>query len=428
MIKQLYSIFLNSSGVSTDTRSLKGGELFFCLKGEQFNGNKFAKQAIEKGAYYVVLDDNNYLDDANEKMILVSDSLEMLQLLSEHHRQQLSIPIIGITGSNGKTTTKELLAAVLSTQFNVFATQGNLNNHIGVPLSLLQITDQHDMAVIEMGANHVGEIAELCQLSQPEFGILTNIGHAHLEGFGSYENIKKTKLALYKSVKSKEGLVFVHQQDEVLMQESKNIKRLTYGLSDFADVKVQLLSGQTTLVFKYEDQIIKTQLFGEYNIYNAAAALAVGQYFKISADKMALAISGYLPSNNRSQIERGPHNLLILDAYNANPDSMKNAIEFFGDQKAESKTLILGDMLELGEFEESKHKEVLELINQFKFNHCFLVGEAFGALKNEFNQFTFFENSEIAKDHFSQFPIRNNHILLKGSRGIRLEKLKDILL
>ncbi len=244
MIKKLYSIFLNSKGVSTDTRSLKEGELFFCLKGEHFNGNKFAKQAIKKGASYVVLDDKEYFDNASKRMILVPDSLEILQQLSAHHRLQLSIPIIGITGSNGKTTTKELLAAVLSTQFNVLATKGNYNNHIGVPLSLLQVTDQHDMAVIEMGANHVGEIAELCLLSQPDLGIITNIGHAHLEGFGSYENIKKTKLALYKSVKNKEGLVFVHQQDETLMKESKNIKRVTYGLSGAADVSVELLRGK----------------------------------------------------------------------------------------------------------------------------------------------------------------------------------------
>lgn len=428
MIEKLYSKFKKSSGVSTDTRTIKGKELFFCLKGENFNGNKFATQALEKGASCVVIDDAEYYDAENKNYILVKDCLKALQELSVFHRKKLDIPVIGITGTNGKTTTKELVAAILKTQYKVFATQGNFNNHIGVPLSLLKIKKKHQLAVIEMGANQVGEIEDLCKLSQPTMGILTNIGHAHLEGFGSYENIKKTKLALYESIKKKTGLVFVHNGDEVLMDESKHIKRITYGMTADADISARLITGSPNLKMEYNSRVISTNLFGEFNYFNALAALAVGKYFKVSVENMILALESYHPSNNRSQIEKGENNLLILDAYNANPDSMKNAVDFFGSINADAKTLILGDMLELGEFEEAKHREILDLINELNFSHVFLVGQVFGHLKNEFSQFEYFANSEVAKEHFERFPIRNNQILLKGSRGIKLEILKDTLL
>jgi len=428
MIKKLYSYFKNSSGVSTDTRTLKGKELFFCLKGVNFNGNKFAAKALESGAKYVVLDDKNYFDESNSKYILVEDSLKTLQELAIYHRSKLEIPVIGITGTNGKTTTKELVAAVLKTQFNTFATEGNFNNHIGVPLSLLKINKKHQIAVIEMGANHTGEIAQLCELSQPNLGIITNIGHAHLEGFGSYENIKKTKLALYETVRQNNGFVFVHYDDEVLMAESHNIKQMTYGINDKADVSIKLIPGKPNLELEFTNEMISTHLFGEFNINNVAAALAVGKHFKVSNDKMKFALENYHPSNNRSQIEKGHHNLLILDAYNANPDSMRNAVEYFSQIKAYAKTLILGDMLELGNFEEEKHREIMELISSLEFDHVFLVGQAFGSLKKEFNQFEYFENSEAAKAHFENYPIRDNQILLKGSRGIKLEIIKDTIL
>lgn len=428
MIEKLYKIFKKSSGISIDTRTLNGKELFFCLRGANFNGNKFAEQALNKGAKYVVLDDQAFYDEKNPNQLLVEDSLKTLQHLASFHRQNLEIPIIGITGTNGKTTTKELIAAALKTQYKVFATEGNFNNHIGVPLSLLSINKKHQLAVIEMGANHVGEIAELCELSQPILGILTNIGHAHLEGFGSFENIKETKLALYQSVKDNSGFVFVHFDDEVLMEESKHIKRMTYGMSTEADVSAKLIPGKPNLEIEYKSEKISTNLFGEFNYYNVLAALAVGNYFKVSTDNMVKALETYHPANNRSQIEKGENNLLILDAYNANPDSMRNAIAFFGRINAYAKSLILGDMLELGKFEESKHREILELISNLQFDHIFLVGNAFGNLKSEFSQFEFFQNSEDAKKHFEQFPIRSNQVLLKGSRGIRLEILKEILL
>lgn len=428
MIEKLYSKFKKSSGVSTDTRLIKGNELFFCLKGENFNGNKFAVQALEKGARYVVLDDTEYYDEKNKDFILVDDCLLALQQLSAFHRNRLDIPVIGITGTNGKTTTKELVATVLKTHYKVFATKGNYNNHIGVPLSLLNIKKKHQVAVIEMGANRLGEIEDLCKLSLPTLGVLTNIGQAHLEGFGSFENIKKTKLALYESVKEISGLVFVHKDDDVLMDESKHIKRLTYGKSNDSDISAKLISGKPNLEMEYNGRVISTNLFGEFNYFNAMAALAVGKYFKVPEENIISALESYHPSNNRSQIEKGENNLLILDAYNANPDSMKNAVEFFGKISDYAKTLILGDMLELGDFEEEKHKEILELIGNLNFNHVFLVGKAFGNLKSEFSQFEYFENSDLAKKHFEQFPIRSNQILLKGSRGIKLEILKDTLL
>lgn len=428
MIDKLYKLFRKSSGVSIDTRTLKGKELFFCLKGENFNGNQFADQALKNGANYVVVDDKKYFNEHNPNYVWVENSLLALQKLSAYHRKKMDIPIIGITGSNGKTTTKELVHAILKTQFKVSATKGNYNNHIGVPLSLLSIKKKHQLAVIEMGANHIGEIAELCNLSQPSFGIITNIGHAHLEGFGSYENILKTKLALYESIKEKSGFVFVHFDDEVLMEESMHIKRSTYGKSEDADVQAKLIPGKPNLEMEYNQRKISTNLFGEFNYYNALAAITVGKHFKISTDNMVKALVSYHPSNNRSQIEKGDNNLLILDAYNANPDSMRNAIEFFNKIEAYAKSLILGDMLELGDFEEAKHREILELISNSNFNHVFLVGKAFGAFKNEFSQFEYFENSETAKQHFEQFPIRSNQILLKGSRGIKLEILKDAIL
>jgi UDP-N-acetylmuramoyl-tripeptide--D-alanyl-D-alanine ligase len=428
MIDKIYRQFLDSTGISTDTRSLKGGEVFFCLKGNNFNGNEFANEALLKGAKIVVLDEEAHYDATNKKQLLVKNSLDLLQKLALHHRRKQDIPLIGITGSNGKTTTKELITAVLDTQYKVFSTPGNFNNHIGVPLSLLKIEKKHQIAVIEMGANRVGEIADLCKLSNPNCGIITNIGQAHLEGFRSYKNIKKTKLALYESLRKNSGFVFVKYEDEELMEESTHMKRETYGFSNEADVQVRLKSGKPNLELEYNGELISTQLFGEFNIFNVAAAIAIGKHFKVSNDNIKKALETFHPANNRSQIVKGKNNLLIMDAYNANPDSMTSVIEFFGHLKAYSKSLILGDMLELGEFEQTKHKEILDLIGHFNFDHVFLVGQAFGQFKNEFPQYEFFDDSHQAKKHFETFPIQTNQILLKGSRGIKLEILKDTIL
>jgi len=427
MIEKLYQKFLNSKGISTDTRSLVDNELFFCLSGENFNGNRFAGQALEKGACFVVIDDEYYFTNP-ERMILVKDSLETLQELASFHRNHLNIPVIGITGTNGKTTTKELLAAVLSTQFNISFTLGNLNNHIGVPLSLLKINEQHEIAIIEMGANHLGEIADLCYIANPSLGIITNIGHAHLEGFGSYENIKTTKLALYQSVAKEGGIVFVNSMDEILMENSKAINRLTYGVDEEAQVCVGLCSQSISLEFNWDNKIVKTQLFGHYNLLNAAASISVGLYFNVAQEKIIKALEGYLPSNNRSQIEKGENNELVLDAYNANPDSMSVAIQFFEQVAYKKKMVVLGDMLELGDFQTVEHAKILNKLEIHSFAKTILVGDAFFEFANKYPEFLFFKSSLDAKIYFEANNFKAYKILLKGSRGIKLEILKEVLL
>jgi len=339
-----------------------------------------------------------------------------------------NIPVIGITGTNGKTTTKELLAAVLSTQFNISFTLGNLNNHIGVPLSLLKINEQHEIAIIEMGANHLGEIADLCNIAKPSLGIITNIGHAHLEGFGSYENIKTTKLALYQSVAKEGGIVFVNSMDEILMENSKAINRLTYGVDEEAQGCVGLCSQSISLEFNWDNKIVKTQLFGHYNLLNAAASISVGLYFNVAQEKIIKALEDYLPSNNRSQIEKGENNELVLDAYNANPDSMSVAIQFFEQVAYKKKMVVLGDMLELGDFQTVEHAKILNKLEIHSFAKTILVGDAFFKFANKYPEFLFFKSSLDAKIYFEANNFKAYKILLKGSRGIKLEILKEVLL
>ena len=427
MIDTLYQKFLESSGISTDTRSLNGEELFFCLSGAHFNGNKFAYQALEKGAKYVVVDDEQYFS-SHSQVILVEDSLKTLQKLASYHRDQLDIPVIGITGTNGKTTTKELMAAVLSSHFSISFTHGNLNNQIGVPLSILKIGKQHQLAIIEMGANHLGEIEDLCRISKPSLGIITNIGHAHLEGFGSYENIKKTKLALYEAIKKVKGTVFVNCDDEVLMSSLIGINRMTYGTHKESQIRVELLSESVSLELNWNNSRIKTHLFGHYNLYNAAAAIALADYFRVPQEKIIHALEAYKPSNNRSQIEEGDNNVLILDAYNANPDSMRGAIQFFEKVDFPYKMVVLGDMLELGEFESEEHEKILNELKGYCFAKTILVGSAFLKFENNFSEFRFFKTSTEAKTFLLTQSLAGYKILLKGSRGIKLEVLKEILL
>lgn len=426
-MKELYQIFLHSSGVSIDTRNLAGGELFFCLKGEVFNGNKFAQKALDQGASFVVVDDPEFFQ-SGKPMLLVGNSLFSLQSLAKYHREKLDIPLIGITGTNGKTTTKELIASVLSSHYFTLFTSGNFNNHIGVPLTLLRIKKEHKIAIIEMGANHPGEIADLCELSQPSFGVITNIGKAHLEGFGSYENIKQTKLALYRSVKQINGLFFVNADDAMLMENLTHLPLITYSQFSESDFKLILENSSEFLSFSWKDHNIKTRLFGDYNIYNAGAAIAIGSYFQVPDEKIVKALEEYTPSNNRSQVEIGPNNQLILDAYNANPDSVHNALQYFSQNLAENKVVILGDMLELGEFEATEHKSILDLLKNMNFTKVFLIGEAYYSFNDYASEFHFFKNNTDALNYFSENPINDSIILLKGSRGIRLETLKEALL
>lgn len=429
---ELYTHFLNSTSICTDTRQLQGGELFFCLRGDHFNGNRFAKQALEMGAQYVVMDDHDYYEE-HTSMLLVKDSLQSLQALAQYHRKQLNIPLLGITGTNGKTTTKELCAAVLSQQYKVTATQGNFNNHIGVPLSLLQIKKEDEIAIIEMGANHADEIADLCAIAQPSHGIITNIGHAHLEGFGNFETIKNTKLALYKAVQQAKGTLFANADDNILQSHvPTNVKTLNYSLQQAATTQVKIVEN-TPLHLQWQTYSINMQLFGEYNAYNAAAAICIGQYFGITPEKIVEALESYSPQNNRSQIVKGKHNNLIMDAYNANPDSMQKAIQsFLKAEPQENKTLILGDMMELGSYALEAHRHILESILHFIEDHktavqLLLVGEHFGKYKTQYPDFYYFENIKSLASYLENHPIHQHHILLKGSRSIGLESLRTYL-
>ena len=426
-MKVLYSKFKQANGVSIDTRSIKGGELFFCLRGDNFNGNKFAQQALDSGAFLVIVDDSDYFIE-NTKMLLVENSLKSLQELAKYHRKQLKIPVIGITGTNGKTTSKELITAILSTHYRVLATQGNFNNHIGVPLTLLQINNQHEIAVIEMGANHMGEIEDLCLLSQPNFGLISNIGKAHLEGFGSFENIIQTKTALYRSVIDNSGILFVNADDKLLVEKAPKEKIEKYSSITKTKVRVKPIKSDRYLQFYWDEHLIKTQLFGDYNLYNAAAAISVGKYFDVPNAKIISALEKYSPSNNRSQLEIGKNNQLILDAYNANPDSMDHAINSFNQALFNNKAVILGDMLELGSFAHNEHLALLQKLNTLNFDKVYLVGPGFYALKNDFTHFSFFKNNLEALDFFTLNPLKAYRILLKGSRGIKLEILKEQLL
>ena len=415
--QELYHHFLNSSGVCTDSRKIEKDNIFFALKGDSFNGNLFAEQAIQEGCSYAVIDEKEF--QKNEQYILVNDVLESLQKLSNYHRQQLDCSVIGITGTNGKTTTKELIYAVLNTQYKTNATQGNLNNHIGVPLTLLSTPLDTEMLIIEMGANHPGEITFLSNIAKPNFGIITNIGKAHLEGFGGYEGVIKTKNELYHYIKNNGGKLFVNAKDELLLNLSENIEKTTYTNHS------QFLSANPFVQFFFKERKISTQLIGSYNYPNLAAACCIGKYFGITISNCKKAIESYTPTNNRSQVEKSNKgNTLILDAYNANPSSMRVAIESLQQMSTTNKAAILGDMLELGDDSLHEHQEIVELLKTTNLQSVFLVGEEFQKTTDSFSSFT---NTNELKKWIQSNPITDSTILLKGSRGIRLEDLKTEL-
>ncbi len=428
-INFIYSVFKNFPKISTDTRNIEKNSIFFALKGENFNGNAFAQKALENGAAYAVIDEKEYYK--NEHYILVDNVLDCLQQLAAFHRDSLNIPIIGITGTNGKTTTKELINAVLSTRYKTLATKGNLNNHIGVPLTILSISDDYQMAVIEMGANHIGEIGELCKISKPDFGIITNIGKAHLEGFGGIEGVIKTKNDLYLFVKQHNGKLFVNSDNKLLMELSANLDRICYGVNieNFCFAKILKSTGLLNLEFGFNNQYIgeiQTNLVGDYNFENVLAAITIGLYFKIEPEKIKIALENYVPGNNRSQILKKENNTIVLDAYNANPSSMDASIRNFANIIADNKVLIIGDMLELGKYAHKEHQNVIELIENMNFKKVILVGDFFGNVcKN--SSFLCFPNSLMAKDWILQNPIINSTVLIKGSRGIKMEFVLDVL-
>jgi len=424
-IEQLYKTFLNSSGISTDTRDDVKNTLFFSLSGEKFNGNKFARTAIEKGALLAVIDDPVFQTDS--RTILVDNVLETLQRLALHHRKQINIPVIGITGTNGKTTTKELIASVLGSTYNTVATKGNLNNHIGVPLTLLQINNKTEIAVIEMGANHPGEISTLCNLTLPTHGIITNIGKAHLEGFGNFEGVKQTKKELYDFLKKNKQHAFVNADDPLLVDLSNNIDRNTYGTAT-GDATGEIIKHKPFITLKVtlpdKSFTIASRLYGSYNFPNIMAAIAVGNYFSVSANNIRQSIEKYIPDNNRSQQIKTQHNKLILDAYNANPVSMLNAIISFEEAHFKNAMLILGDMFELGDASKEEHQKIVNLLLEKGFKNVLLAGRAFFRTNHPFIAF---ETTEQAADYLQENPLSNKTILIKGSRGMHLETLVKYL-
>ncbi len=426
-IPELYDIFLQHPQVVTDSRRVTPGSLFFALRGENFNGNRFAAGALEQGAAYAVVDDEQVC--ASSRYLLVDDVLGSLQDLARYHRNRLSIPVVGITGSNGKTTTKELISRVLAQKFNTLATTGNLNNHIGVPLSLLAVNENCGIAVIEMGANHQGEIAFLCSIAQPTHGIITNIGRAHLGGFGGYEGVIKAKSELYDHLRENGGHVFVNAGDELLMKRSEGISRTTYGEDHKAGIfgksteSFPFVSG--TIHFHQNKIKVQTQLVGGYNFINLLAAACIGNFFGVPDDAVVRAIESYVPQNNRSQLIQTQNNRVVMDAYNANPSSMELALRNFARARHAARMLILGDMLELGGESLAEHRRIVELIGELGFGEVFLVGKEFSSVAANDQQV--FENREGLIGHLHTHPVQGRLILIKGSRGIGLEKVLEVL-
>jgi UDP-N-acetylmuramoyl-tripeptide--D-alanyl-D-alanine ligase len=430
-IQELYRLFLKNPIITTDTRKIETGAIFFALKGESFNGNKYAQDAIKKGCSFAIIDDKDvpFIDG----LILVDNVLNTLQELASFHRKQLNIPIIAITGTNGKTTTKELIASVLKTKFNVSFTQGNLNNHIGVPLTLLSMTNSTEIGVIEMGANHVGEIKELCKIVDPNYGIITNIGKAHIDGFGSYENIIKAKKELYDYLKENDGKVFVNEGNDLL---SKLVNELELDNVSYnhpkSKVKVKGESLPTNKFLKAKvnindvDHYLETQLIGSYNLENVLAAICVGHYFKVSDDKIIESIKEYVPQNNRSQFIKTESNNLIVDCYNANPTSVKAALENFISLDFSNKCVILGDMLELGNVSEKEHKMVVDFVIKQDFKHIILVGDIYFLIDVPIN-IKQFKTVEELNNWISLNKIYESNVLIKGSRGIQLERVIENL-
>ncbi len=424
-IEKLHNLFLQSSGIATDTRILKKDQLFFALKGENFNGNKFADQALEKEAGYVVIDES--VIPKNDRYILVSDVLLTLQQLASYHRKYLGIPILAITGSNGKTTTKELINAVLSRKFNTVATAGNLNNHIGVPLSLLSMNKSTEFGIIEMGANHAKEIERLCEIAQPDCGYITNFGKAHLEGFGSIEGVIKAKSELYDYLKSHEKLIFLNADDPIQQKHRSYKNTFSFGTSGHEDVVVQYKDNLETAEVIQEGNLYKSNLTGSYNSRNIAAAICIGLHFKIPSWDIENAIASYNPQNNRSQIVKLGTVTFLMDAYNANPTSMTAALESFHKYPAENKIVILGDMFELGETSAEEHQEIMNLAETMNFKRAFLVGSNFNTTNSQKGKIEKFESFSDLAEKIKETDFHNSYILVKGSRGMALERILDVM-
>lgn len=415
-IEDLYRLYIQHYKVDTDTRKIRKNSIYFALKGENFNGNTFAEEALVKGASYAVVDEEKYV--THDAIILVEDVLLTLQALARYHRNQTTFPVIGLTGSNGKTTTKELINCVLQQKFNTTATVGNLNNHIGVPLTVLSFGNTTEIGIVEMGANHLKEIEFLCSIAQPDYGYITNFGKAHLEGFGSIEGVVKGKSELYLYLREHHKKVFVNPDDEKQVTLTKGMDCLVFNSS------ISLVSQNPFLEVLLDKIHIKTHLIGAYNFYNLSCAITIGKHFGVSDEAIKAAIESYIPSNNRSQIIQTSHNTIILDAYNANPTSVEAALKSFYKQKSKNKVLILGDMFELGRDALSEHQKIADLANQLGFKNVYFVGKTYSSIVTKNKKYASFDD---LKNDLLKYPVKNATILIKSSRGMALERLTAII-
>jgi UDP-N-acetylmuramoyl-tripeptide--D-alanyl-D-alanine ligase len=424
-IEDLYNLFLECKSITIDSREIIKDSLFFSLKGENFNGNKYAGEALKKGCRYAIVDEEKYVED--DRYILVDNALSILQKIANLHRLKMNPTVIGITGSNGKTTTKELIHQVISEKHITLATKKNYNNHIGVPLTLLELNKNHEFAIIEMGANHTGEIKSLCQIADPDYGLITNIGKAHLEGFGSYEKVIQAKSELYDHICSKKGTIFYNKDNSLLerLTKERNCITYTYGSNEPVECKGELMNSVPYLKIKTGNHNITTQITGKYNFENIMASVCIGKYFQVPVENISKAIENYIPENNRSQILQTEKNELILDAYNANPTSMNAALENFYEMNREQKAIILGDMFELGKYSQEEHIAIIKKLRKLGFHNVYLVGDEFQKVKH--GDYPTFKHTEDLISYIRKHPITNCSVLIKGSRGMALEKLTTYL-
>tara|TARA_B110000977_G_scaffold198513_1_gene283539 strand:+ start:1669 stop:2943 length:1275 start_codon:yes stop_codon:yes gene_type:complete len=424
MIQSLYSIFLKHPEISIDTRSIKKGSLFFALKGSNFNANKFAINALNEGAAFAVVDEEKYV--LNDQYILVNNVLETLQNLANYHRKQLTCPVLAITGSNGKTTSKELIYRVISKKYKTSATIGNYNNHIGVPLSLLSIKLNTEFAIIEMGANHEGEIDYLCTIADPDFGVITNIGKAHLEGFGSLDGVLRAKTELYKYLDKKNGVLFIKDNQQILLENiPKKIKHYTYGQLNTSDYTIKFVKAQPNVTVSEGNNIINTNLIGDYNFDNISLSIAIGLHFGINRKQIKSALELYVPTNNRSQIIKKESNTILLDAYNANPMSVEKAVLNLRNIEHSNKVLILGDMFELGQDSKKEHINIINQCLSLGFTNVKLVGEIFSSVNH--TDYEVYRDTNELITSIKHLPIKDSFVLIKGSRGLKLEQLVQYL-
>ena len=424
-INSIYQLFLKCRGVSTDSRKLESGNLYISLKGPNFNGNSFAKEALDKGASYAIVDEKEYA--INDSYILVDDCLDTLQELATHHRRNSKAKILALTGSNGKTTSKELIYSVLKSKLNTIATTGNLNNHIGVPLTLLSIQAETQIAIVEMGANHLKEIEMLCNMAEPDYGYITNFGKAHLEGFINLQGVIKGKSELYKYLMGKSGLIFINNKDPKQIEITNNYSnKFTFGETESnANYSVKTVNPKISM--SIEDVTINTNLFGEYNVENIASAICIGKYFGLSNLEIKKGVESYIPNNNRSQILEKGSNKIILDAYNANPTSMKLTLANFNEMDEKNKIVFVGDMYELGENSHEMHQDIVETIEKMNFDQSYLLGDLFSKTKFS-SKIKAFSTLEDLNNSMKLKEISNATILIKGSRGMQLEKILDFLI